>query len=99
VALTWAAWMAPCDDRADGYRKGFAAVLADGPAGGGTDGKGSERYAVQVHGREIPMNKPRSFPRPYLAYSCEPKTANHIPARGSAISNWPRIWGLSEFRG
>jgi aldehyde:ferredoxin oxidoreductase len=86
VALTWGnveATLAMVEQM--GMRRGFGAVLADGTRKAAERiGRGSERYAVQVHGREIPMHNPRQFPGTahIVAYSCEPNPANHIPSKG-----------------
>ena len=86
LALTWGnveATLATIEQM--GMRRGFGAVLADGTRKASERiGRGSERYAVQVHGREVPMHNPRQFPGTahIVAYSCEPNPANHIPSKG-----------------
>ena len=86
VALTWGnmdATLTMIEQMA--LRRGFGAVLADGTRKAAERiGRGSERYAVHVHGREVPMHNPRQFPGTahIVAYSCEPNPANHVPSKG-----------------
>jgi aldehyde:ferredoxin oxidoreductase len=104
MALTWGdlgATLALIEQMA--LRKGFGAVLADGTSEAAERiGKGSERYAVTVHGRELPMHNPRQFPGTahVVAYSCEPNPANHIPSKGIGNVELGKDLGpYPEFRG
>lgn len=86
LALTWGnidATLTLIEQMA--LRRGFGAVLADGTRlAAERIGQGSERFAVHVHGREVPMHNPRQFPGTahIVAYSCEPNPSNHVPSKG-----------------
>jgi aldehyde:ferredoxin oxidoreductase len=104
VALTWGnvdATLAMIEQMA--MRRGFGAVLADGTRKAAERiGRGSERYAVQVHGSEVPMHNPRQFPGTghIVAYSCDPTPARHVQSRGiTSIENARDLGPYPEFRG
>ena len=84
-------------------RRGFGAVLADGTRKAAERiGRGSERYAVQVHGSELPMHNPRQFPGTghIVAYSCDPTPARHVQSRGiTNIENARDLGPYQEFKG
>jgi len=86
IELTWGsapAIIAIIDEM--GKRKGFGAVLADGVKSAAEQiGRGSEEYAMHVHGSEVPMHNPRQFPGSghTIAYICDPTPARHIQSRG-----------------
>ena len=104
VALTWGnvdATLAMIEQM--GMRRGFGAVLADGTRKAAERiGRGSEQYAVQVHGSELPMHNPRQFPGTghIVAYSCDPTPAHHVQSRGITNIEIARDLGpYPEFRG
>ena len=73
-------------------REGFGAVLADGVEKAAERiGKGTQEYAVHVHGAELPMHDPRAFPgRGILYMDANPgrHTIGSLPAaqdRGTVI--------------
>ena len=104
VALTWGnvdATLTMIEQM--GMRRGFGAVLADGTRKAAERiGRGSERYAVHVHGSELPMHNPRQFPGTghIVAYSCDPTPAHHVQSRGITNIEIARDVGpYPEFRG
>ncbi|MEM1618905.1 MAG: aldehyde ferredoxin oxidoreductase family protein [Desulfurococcaceae archaeon] len=62
-------------------REGFGNLLAEGVANASrTIGKGSEKYALHVKGKEIPMHEPRGKVGVGLAYAISPTGADHLQA-------------------
>lgn len=59
-------------------REGFGAVLADGVKKAAEQiGRGSEKFAIHVHGQELPAHDPR-LPTPYgVAYISDPTPGRH----------------------
>jgi aldehyde:ferredoxin oxidoreductase len=86
-----------------GERRGFGAILADGTRKAAERiGRGSEQYAVHVHGAELPMHNPRQFPGTghIIAYSCDPTPARHVQSRGiSSLENARDLGPYPEFKG
>jgi len=79
-----------------GRRAGFGAVLADGVKRAAEQiGRGSEEYAMHVHGAEIPMHNPRQFPGSGLAiaYTCDPTPARHMQGRGISSLEFGHVLG------
>ena len=77
-------------------REGFGAVLADGVKKAAERiGKGAREYAMQVHGAELPMHDPRSFPGRGVFYmDANPgrHTIGSLPAaqdRGTVVGPYP----------
>ena len=61
-----------------GRREGFGAVLADGSkVAAERIGKGSEQYAMQVGGRELPVHDPRLAPAMGTFYVSDATPAQH----------------------
>lgn len=61
------------------HREGFGAVLADGSKKAAERiGKGSEQYAMNVGGRELPLHDPRMAPAQGTIYMCDSQPANHM---------------------
>ncbi len=59
-------------------REGFGAVLADGiKVAAERIGKGAERYAIHVHGQELPAHDPKLAPGYATAYQSEPTPGRH----------------------
>lgn len=59
-------------------QEGFGAVLADGVKKAAERiGKGSEEYAMHVHGRELPFHDPRQGPAFGTSYIVDANPANH----------------------
>jgi aldehyde:ferredoxin oxidoreductase len=59
-------------------REGFGAVLADGVKKAAEQiGKGSQEYAVHVHGRELPMHDTRNWPARASGYLVDAEASNH----------------------
>ena len=62
-------------------RDGFGNILAEGvKRAAEIIGRGAERYAMHVKGREIPMHEPRSKPAVGLQYALSPIGADHLQA-------------------
>ena len=104
IALTWGNAAATLDIIEQmGERRGFGAVLADGTRKAAERiGRGSEQYAVHVHGSELPMHNPRQFPGTghIIAYSCDPTPARHVQSRGiSSLENARDLGPYPEFKG
>lgn len=60
-------------------REGFGDILAEGvKRAAGRIGRGAERYAMHVKGRELPMHEPRSKPGIGLMYALSPIGADHM---------------------
>jgi aldehyde:ferredoxin oxidoreductase len=104
VALTWGnveATLAMLEQM--GMRRGFGAVLADGTRKAAERiGRGSERFAVHVHGSELPMHNPRQFPGTghVVSYICDPTPAHHIQSRGITNIEVAKDMGpYPEFKG
>lgn len=67
-------------------REGFGAVLADGcKRAAERIGKGSEEYAMQVGGREMPMHDPRATPAMGLHYIADATPAQHCGSQSPAM--------------
>ena len=59
-------------------REGFGDVLADGvKAAAERIGKGSEQFAMHVHGQEVPMHDPRLAPSFGATYITDPTPGRH----------------------
>jgi aldehyde:ferredoxin oxidoreductase len=104
IALTWGNADATLEIiKQMGERCGFGAVLADGTRKAAERvGRGSEQYAVHVHGTEVPMHNPRQFPGTghIIAYSCDPTPARHVQSRGiSSLENARDLGPYPEFKG
>jgi aldehyde:ferredoxin oxidoreductase len=104
VALTWGNVDATLEILEQmGMRRGFGAVLADGTRKAAERiGRGSEAYAVNVHGSEVPMHNPRQFPGTghIVAYSCDPTPGRHVQSRGITNVEIARDLGpYPEFKG
>lgn len=64
-----------------GYRQGFGDVIADGVARAAERiGRGSEKYAMQIKGSEIPAYDPRGSWGMALAYATSDRGACHLRA-------------------
>jgi aldehyde:ferredoxin oxidoreductase len=62
-------------------REGFGDVLAEGvKKAAEIIGRGAEKYAVHVKGREVPMHEPRGKVGVGLAYALSPIGADHLQA-------------------
>ena len=62
-------------------REGFGDVLAEGvKRAAEVIGRGAEKYAVHVKGREVPMHEPRGKVGVGLAYALSPIGADHLQA-------------------
>ena len=62
-------------------RQGFGDVLADGVKRAAERiGKGTDRYAIHVHGQELPMHDPRLAPSFGGTYQADPTPARHTQA-------------------
>jgi aldehyde:ferredoxin oxidoreductase len=104
VALTWGnvdATLEMIEQMA--MRRGFGAVLADGTRKAAERiGRGSERYAIHIHGSEVPMHNPRQFPGTghIVSYICDPTPGHHIQSKGITNIEIARDLGpYPEFRG
>ncbi|MEM1804273.1 MAG: aldehyde ferredoxin oxidoreductase C-terminal domain-containing protein, partial [Desulfurococcaceae archaeon] len=62
-------------------REGFGNILAEGVAKTSrTISKGSDKYALHVKGKEVPMHEPRGKVGVGLAYAISPTGADHLQA-------------------
>ena len=69
-----------------GRREGFGAVLADGVLKAAEQiGKGSEEWAMHVHGQELPAHDPRVTPGYGTTYIGDPTPARHT--RGVVVAD------------
>ena len=67
-------------------REGFGAVLADGVKKTSEKiGKGSEEFAMHVHGREIPMHDTRNWPARSAGYVVDAEASNHCFSDGAMM--------------
>jgi aldehyde:ferredoxin oxidoreductase len=67
-------------------REGFGAVLADGSKRAAEQiGQGSERYAMHVGGRELPMHDPRATPNHGMFYIADATPAQHCGPQGMGL--------------
>ena len=65
-------------------REGFGDVLADGVERAARQiGKGTEKYAVHVHGQEPGFHDPRLFPLRGLSYVVNPTPGRHMTSSAS----------------
>jgi aldehyde:ferredoxin oxidoreductase len=80
LELTWGNAAAIVEvTRQMAYREGFGAVLADGSkVAAERIGKGSEQYAMNVGGRELPLHDPRMAPAQGAIYMSDSQPANHM---------------------
>lgn len=63
------------------YRRGAGALLAEGSRGAARRiGRGTERYAMQVKGQELPNHEPRGKWGVGLGYAVSPTGADHLQA-------------------
>ena len=61
-----------------GRREGLGDILADGVWRAAQKiGKGAEKYAIHVHGQEVPMHDPRFIPGLALTYKMDSTPARH----------------------
>lgn len=61
-----------------GNRKGFGDTLADGVMRAAERiGKGSEQFAIHVHGQELPMHDPRNAPAYAVTYKLDATPGRH----------------------
>lgn len=69
-----------------GKREGFGAVLADGSkAAAEYIGRGSEKYAMHVGGRELPLHDPRANPAMGVFYIADATPSQHNGTAGMAM--------------
>ncbi len=69
-----------------GKREGFGAVLADGSkVAAERIGRGSEKYAMHVGGRELPLHDPRANPAMGVFYIADATPSQHNGSAGMAI--------------
>jgi len=62
-------------------REGFGNVLADGvKVASERIGKGSDKYAMHVHGQALPMHDPKLNPSYATCYQSDPTPARHMQA-------------------
>lgn len=74
--------------------EGFGAVLRDGSRlAAERIGRGSERYAVHVGGRELPLHDPRFGPARGMFYIADATPANHCGPQGMGILDHGRPLG------
>ncbi|GAI46320.1 unnamed protein product, partial [marine sediment metagenome] len=67
-------------------REGFGAVLADGVEKAAERiGKGSEEYAMHVHGHRIPYHDPRNIPCKGTTYMSDPQPSSHMENEGTGL--------------
>jgi len=67
-------------------REGFGAVLADGVEKAAQRiGKGSEKYAMHVHGQRLPYHDPRNSPAHGASFISNPQPACHMDTEGTNL--------------
>ena len=67
-------------------REGFGVVLADGvERAAKIIGRGSEKFAIHIHGQEPAYHDPRLFPSRGLGYISEPTPAHHMVSAASIL--------------
>lgn len=72
-------------------REGFGDVLADGAKVAAEKiGKGSEAFAVHIHGREVSAHDPKYVPGMITTYFADACPANHVQGMEDW---WPFGWG------
>ncbi|MFC1909410.1 aldehyde ferredoxin oxidoreductase family protein [Chloroflexota bacterium] len=65
------------------HREGFGAVLADGVEKAAERiGKGSEEYAIHVHGQALPLHDPRGHPGQGTIYMADANPCRHMDSHG-----------------
>jgi aldehyde:ferredoxin oxidoreductase len=76
-----------------GRREGFGAVLADGVKRAAERiGRGSDAYAMHVHGAEVPMHDPKYQPGLATAYKMDATPARHTQGHEDMpplVEGWP----------
>jgi len=76
-----------------GRREGFGDVLADGVKRAAERiGRGSERFAIHVHGAEVPMHDPKFQPGLATAYKLDATPARHTQGHVDmppVLEGWP----------
>jgi aldehyde:ferredoxin oxidoreductase len=76
-----------------GRREGFGELLADGvQRAAARIGKGSEAYAMHVHGAEIPMHDPKYQPGLATAYTMDATPGRHTQGHEDMpplVEGWP----------
>ncbi len=76
-------------------REGFGDVLADGAARAAKRvGRGSEAFAMHVHGQELPAHDPRFAPGLATTYQLDATPARHT--QGSEFNLWPNMEGVPD---
>ncbi len=87
LELTWGNAAAMVElTRQMAHREGFGAVLADGSKWAAERiGKGSDRYAMNIGGRELPLHDPRMAPSQGTIYMCDSQPANHMNYVGASM--------------
>jgi aldehyde:ferredoxin oxidoreductase len=64
------------------YRKGIGNLLAEGTKRASLEIQGSEKYAMQVKGMDIPGHSPRILPAMALIYGVSTRGAHHLDSHG-----------------
>ncbi len=83
------------------YRKGFGDILAEGTRRASRIvGHGSEKWAIEVKGLEMPMHDPRAFQGMNLTYGFSAVGADHMEGGTMGIERQPpgTLAGNPEFR-
>ncbi len=76
-------------------REGFGDVLADGVMRAAQRvGRGSEAYAMHVHGQELPAHDPRFIPGLATTYQLDATPARHT--QGGEMNAWPNMEGVPD---
>ncbi len=69
-----------------GRREGFGAILADGVEKAAERiGKGSEKYAMHVHGQGLPYHDPRNNPCRGTSYIADANPGRHMDSEGTTV--------------
>jgi aldehyde:ferredoxin oxidoreductase len=87
LELTWGNAAAIVElTRQMAHREGFGAVLADGTKRASEKiGKGSEQFAMNVGGRELPYHDPRMAPAQGTHYIADSQPASHMGFQGGSM--------------
>jgi aldehyde:ferredoxin oxidoreductase len=60
-------------------REGFGNILADGSkVAAGRIGRGSEKYAIHIHGQELPLHDPKNTPSFATVYKSDSTPGRHL---------------------
>jgi aldehyde:ferredoxin oxidoreductase len=88
VPMTWGNYASMIEmTRKMGLREGFGDVIADGvKLAAERIGRGSERFAVHIHGQELPMHDPKFEPALATTYMLDATPARHTQGQEGLVA-------------